>query len=317
MSKEASFIGILDIYGFESFETNGFPQFSINYANEKLQQHFNQHIFSTIIRHCSNQSYNFTYPVICVPQSSNKRSTSKKRLTGRISISPTIRSKASSCNYRQATLLLMGHITCTPTNRDVLTSWKTSLCACCRYSTRSAASPTVRMLPLQRKCARRTRTMASLLRHVFRKLASPSSTTLVRQSCFVQCPYHNGATLIVFQVMSPMKRRQDFWTETKMFSCPLILYCCRLRLILLSGYVIGLSPQGRSLNLHLTLRISIPLNRPRPLERQVPVVLLHPAILVASSAGLDSERVSDVHELQSSCRALTAGNQAIQVTAPL
>ncbi len=47
-SREASFIGILDIYGFESFETNGFPQFCINYANEKLQQHFNQHIFSTL-----------------------------------------------------------------------------------------------------------------------------------------------------------------------------------------------------------------------------------------------------------------------------
>ncbi|EFC48154.1 myosin [Naegleria gruberi] len=55
-----SFIGLLDIFGFEKFEFNTFEQFCINFANEALQAHYNSYTFKRDKKECENEGIDVT-----------------------------------------------------------------------------------------------------------------------------------------------------------------------------------------------------------------------------------------------------------------
>lgn len=64
--ESASFIGVLDIFGFESFAINGFEQLLINYANEALQDTFNQQIFAKELQLFEEEDIDVSLGMSCI-----------------------------------------------------------------------------------------------------------------------------------------------------------------------------------------------------------------------------------------------------------
>ena len=84
MSETAAFIGVLDIFGFESFDTNSFEQLCINYCNESLQQQFNKFVFK--LEQAEYEREGISWKFIDFPDNQDILDLIDKRHTGILSV---------------------------------------------------------------------------------------------------------------------------------------------------------------------------------------------------------------------------------------
>ena len=84
VAETAAFIAVLDIFGFESFETNSFEQLCINYTNESLQQQFNRFVFK--LEQAEYEREGISWKFIEFPDNQNILDLIDKRHTGILSV---------------------------------------------------------------------------------------------------------------------------------------------------------------------------------------------------------------------------------------
>ena len=58
--SDGGWIGLLDIFGFESFQINRFEQLCINYCNEKIQQKFTSDVFRSVMAEYESEGIEFS-----------------------------------------------------------------------------------------------------------------------------------------------------------------------------------------------------------------------------------------------------------------